>query len=157
MLNKLLGKSAAPTVAPTQLTGLVERDGQAISADADLLTLAAEGWAIKGQIDDLKTRLDGITAALQNSLGHDVALVVDGQCRVTLSERLTYAVKDVETCKRLLGGRFDDLVASSVTYTLSDRLKELMQEEEHPLVKSGLGECITLKRSTSVTFRPVKA
>jgi hypothetical protein len=156
MLNALFGKTAPPSPRPTVLTGLIEREGQCVSASEDLLLLAAEGWAIKVQIDDLKARLDVITDALQNSLGAGAALVVDGQCRVTLSERLTYVLKDVERCKGLLGGRFDDLVASSVTYTLTDKLKELVQEVEHPLVKSGLDQCIAIKRSLSATFRPVK-
>jgi hypothetical protein len=158
MLNTLFGKAPSAPAAGRRppLTGLIERDGQCVSADEGLLALAAEGWAIKGQIDDLKARLDGITDALQNSLGAGAALVVDGQCRVALAERLTYALKDVERCKGLLGGRFDDLVAASVTYTLTDKLKELVQEAEHPLVKSGLDQCIAIKRSMSVTFRPVK-
>lgn len=136
--------------------GQIENDGFITSADQDLIAMACVGWALKQQIDDLQKQLKAITDRLQASLGAGAALAVDGVCRVTVSNRQTFKLVDPGRCEALLGGRFADLVSTSVEYTPTDKLKEMVLDGDHPL-SEGLRGCFVLKDSTSVTFRPGKA
>lgn len=151
-------RSAAETAAEPRPTpaGQIERDGRMVSADADLIALACNGWIVKQNIEALQKELKGITDQLENSLGAGATLAVDGVCRVTLSNRQTFRLTDVEKCQALLGGRFDDLVETSLEYTLSDKLKAMALDPDHPL-SEGLRSCILIKDGTTVTFRPGKA
>lgn len=143
-------------MAEPQPAGMIEHDGTITSADAGLVALACDGWVIKQKIDALQKELKGITARLENSLGAGAALAVDGVCRVTLSSRQTVTLTDPDKCEALLGGRFTDLVESHIEYTLTDKLKGMALDPDHPL-SEGLRSCIVVKDSTVVTFRPGKA
>lgn len=136
--------------------GVIENDGVITSADVGLVALACDGWVIKQKIDALQKELKTISARLENSLGIGAALSVDGVCRVTLSGRQTVTLTDPDKCEALLGGRFTDLVESHVEYTLTDKLKAMALDPDHPL-SEGLRSCIVVKDSTVVTFRPGKA
>lgn len=136
--------------------GQIENDGRVTSAGPDLVALACDGWILKQKIDALQKELKVITERLENSLGAGAALAVDGVCRVTLSERVTFKLDDPETCAALLGGRFADLVDSAIQYTPTDKLKEIVFDPDHPLA-AGLRACFTIKSATAVTFRPGKA
>lgn len=158
MFSKTAGKTevaAAAAVAPLP-AGQIERDGLMTSASPDLVGLACEGWAIKQKIDALQKELKAITEKLENSLGAGAALAVDDVCRVTLSERQTFKLMDPDKCAALLGGRFPDLVDSTVEYTPTDKLKDMVLDPDHPLAASLRG-CFAIKTSTTVTFRPGKA
>ena len=146
-------KAADPVEPVRQLpAGTIENGGQVVSAGPDLVGLAVDGWIVKQKIDALQKELKTITTALENSLGAGAALTVPGACRVTIAERTTFNLKDPLHARQLLGGRFEDLVQTSLDYTLTDKLKELVLDGDHAL-SAGLRECIEVKTSTSVTFR----
>ena len=136
--------------------GLIENNGQCVSASSDLVALACDGWVIKQKMEALQKELKAITDKLENSLGVGAALAVDGVCRVTLGNRQTFKLTDVDKCAALLGGRFADLVDSSIEYTLSDKLKAIVLDPDHPLSKELRG-CVLIKNIAAVTFRPGKA
>jgi len=148
MLN-LFGKN---TPIPN---GSVESNGRAVQADIGLVALALQGFSIKGQIENLEGQLKAINDRLENSLGPGSVLVIEGVCRIPIASRQTFKLTDPETCKALLGGRFDDLVYSSVEYTLTDKCKAIVLDPDHPLSES-LRACVAIKESRSVTFRPIR-
>lgn len=135
--------------------GLIENDGQVVSASEDLVSLACDGWSIKQRIDALQKELKTITTKLENSLGAGSTLAVDNVCRVTLSARQTFSLTDPDKCEAILGGRFSDLVDSSIEYTLTNKLKDIMLDPDHPL-SAQLRACIAIKEGITVTFRPGK-
>lgn len=145
-----------PDAAPSLPAGQIENDGHITSASPDLVALACDGWIIKQKIEALQKELKEITEKLENSLGAGAALAVDGMCRVTLSSRQTVKLTDVDKCEALLGGRFHDLVETHIEYTLTDKLKAMALDPDHPL-SEGLRSCLVIKDSTVVTFRPGKA
>lgn len=158
MFSKTAGKTevaAAVAVAPLP-AGQIERDGRITSASPDLVGLACDGWTIKQKIDALQKELKAITEKLENSLGAGAALVVDNVCRVTLSSRQIFKLMDVGRAESLLGGRFADLVETNTEYTLTDKLKNIVLDPDHPL-SDGLRGCILVKESMTVSFRPGKA
>lgn len=143
----------AVETSPRQLpAGSIEIDGQFVSASPDLVGLAVDGWIVKQHIEALQKELKGITVKLENSLGAGAALTVEGACRVTIAERTTFTLTDPLHARQLLGGRFEDLVQTSLEYTLTDKLKDMVRDGDHAL-GAGLRECIAIKTSTSVTFR----
>lgn len=158
MFNSIFTRSADPSASPPlpearhDPAGILERDGQALHASPDLVALVINGWELKQQIDDLQKRLRAITDQLQNSLGAGAKLTVDGVCRATISERQSFVLSDVRKCQAFLGGRFADLVEESVDYTLSDKLKTIVLNPDHPL-SAGLRDCVVIKNSLTVTFR----
>lgn len=150
MLNSLLKpKAAAPAPLPS---GILEHDGHAIHASPDLIELAIQGWKLKLQIDALQTQLKAVSEKLQNALGAGAKLRVDGVCVVSVSGRQSMTLTDVGLCQQLLGGRFQDLVAERAEFTLSDKLKEIVLDADHPL-SAGLRQCVQVKDSVSVSFR----
>lgn len=156
----VFGSKAEPAVpAPADLrqlpAGLIERDGQCVSATPDLIALAVDGWTIKQRIDALQKELKTVTEKLENSLGAGAALAVDNVCRVTFSERTTFKLMDPHKCSEILGGRFGDLVDTVVDHTPTDKLKDMLLDPDHPLAES-LRACFAIKTATSVTFRPGK-
>lgn len=160
MLNSLFGNSktapAPAPVSPALPAGYIERESTYTSADSDLVALAVEGWIIKEKIDALQKTLKAITEKLENALGVGAALAVDDTCRVTIAERTTFKLTDPDTAEALLGGRFQDLVTTQIEYTPTDKLKAMVLDPDHPL-SAGLRACMTIKSSTTVTFRPGKA
>lgn len=163
MLKNLFGGAsdkAAPAESAAPLrqlpAGQIENDGRVTTADAGLVALAADGWIIKQKIDALQKELKTITDALQNSLGAGASLALDGLCKVTISGRQSFKLADPDKCAAILGGRFADLVDTTIEYTLSDKLKEIVLDPDHPL-SDGLRGCVQIKDSVSVTFRAGKA
>lgn len=162
MLSKLFNATHKPVstedIPHRQLpAGQIETaDEQFLPASPDLVALAVDGWKIKQRIDALQKELKGITTKLENSLGAGTSLAIDEVCRVTISERTTFTLTDPLRCRELLGGRFEDLVQSTVEYTLSDKLKDMARDADHPL-SDGLRSCIAVKSGVSVAFRPGKA
>lgn len=149
--------SAADNTSARQLpAGQIENDGLVCSADPGLVALASDGWIIKQKIEALQKELKGITDQIENSLGVGASLAVDGVCRVTISARESFTLADPERLRAVLGGRFEDLVDVREEYKLSDKLKELASNPDEPLAEL-LRECIKVKCSTAVTFRPGKA
>ena len=78
-----------------------------------------------------------------------------GQVKLTLTERETIQITNVEQMQAMLGGRFEDLVETRLSYTLSDKLKTMLADGDHPL-SEGLRACCAFKTNGSVTYRPVK-
>ena len=70
--------------------------------------------------------MKAITGQLENSLGAGAKLSVDGLCSVTISERTTFSLTDPAHAQEILAGRFEDLVATAVSYTLTDKFKDLV-------------------------------
>lgn len=125
--------------------GLIENDGQVVSASEDLVSLACDGWSIKQRIDALQKKLKTITT---NS-----TLAVDNVCRVTLSARQTFSLTDPDKCEAILGGRFSDLVDSSIEYPLTNKLKDIMLDPDHPL-SAQLRACIAIRKESLSPFGP---
>lgn len=157
MLTSFFNKSASAPTTPDEPArrlpeGILEHDGQALHASPDLVALVVDGWELKQQIEALQKQLRTITDKLQNSLGAGTSLTVEGVCRATISSRQVFVLSDVHKCQAFLGGRFADLVDESVEYTLTNKLKEIVLDPDHPL-SAGLRDCVLIKESTSVSFR----
>lgn len=142
---------AAPALPACTLT----RDGQTLALDATASALLCAAWNTKQGVDDAREDLEHLNAQLLDAYGPGCVLEIAGQARLTLTERETIAITQVEQMKAVLGGRFEDLVDTRQTYTLSDKLKELLADADHPLSEA-LRACCTVKASSSVTYRPVK-
>ena len=136
--------------------GQIENDGLVTSADPGLVALATDGWIIKQKMDALQKDLKAITDQIENSIGVGASLAVDGVCKVTVSARESFTLADPERLRSVLGGRFEDLVDVCEEYKLSDKLKDLASNPDEPLAEL-LRECIKVKSSTVVAFRPGKA
>ena len=136
--------------------GQIENDGLVTSADPGLVALATYGWIIKQKMDALQKELKAITDQIEKSLGAGASLAVDGVCKVTVSARESFSIADPDRLRSVLGGRFDDLIDVREEYKLSDKLKDLASNPDEPLAEL-LRECITVKCSTTVAFRPGKA
>lgn len=156
MFNIFTGFSDSAAEMPAQNLSLprgqIENGGQVISADPDLVALASDGWTIKQKIEVLQKELKVITDRLQNTLGAGSTLTVDGVCKATISGRESFVLIDPDRARAFLGGRFDDLVDSTVSYTLTDKLKALVNDPDEPLSEPLRG-CVAVKYSTSVAFR----
>lgn len=149
MLN-LFGKNANTLPA-----GRIEQNGQSADADPGLVALALRGWTLKRQIEDWQKELKAINDHLENSLGAGASVEVAGVCRATVAARQTFKLTDVDTCQSLLGGRFTDLVETSVEFTLSEKLKAIVLDPDHPL-SAGLRGCVQIKDGVSVSYKPIR-
>ena len=156
MLSNFLSRKAETEAKakadPKLLAGLLECDGQAIHASPDLVALAVNGWNLKLRIEALQAELKAINSRLEETIGAGAKLRVEGVCTVNVSDRQTITLTDAWLCQQVLGGRFTDLIYERTEYTLTDKLKELMLDADHPLSES-LRSCIQIKDSVSVTFR----
>lgn len=154
MLSNFLSRKAeAEAKADPKLPpGLLECDGQAIHASPELVTLAVDGWNLKLRIEALQAELKAINSRLEETIGAGAKLRVEGVCTVNVSGRQIITLTDVGIARQVLGGRFTDLVDERTEYTLTDKLKELVLDADHPLSESLRG-CIQVKDSVSVTFR----
>lgn len=154
MLSNFLSRKAEAEAKadPKLLPGLLECDGQAIHASSELVALAVDGWNLKLRIEALQAELKAINNKLEWIIGAGAKLRVEGVCTVNVSDRQTITLTDVGIARQVLGGRFTDLVDERTEYTLTDKLKELVLDADHPLSESLRG-CIQVKDSVSVTFR----
>lgn len=142
-----------PTVARPACT--LTRDGQTLALDTDASALLCSAWNIKQTFDDAKVDLDVLNARLLDAYGPGCVLEIPGQAKLTLTERETVQITDPEQLRAVLGGRFEDLVETRLEYKLSDKLKALLADGDHPLSEA-LRACCAAKLSGSVTYRPVK-
>lgn len=133
--------------------GFLERDGQTVHASPDLVELAQDGWALKLKIESMLQDFKAINDKLQKALGVDVKLRVEGLCTVNISGRKKLTLIDADLCQQLLGGRFSDLIDERTEYNISDKLKEIVMDADHPLCES-LRSCIEIKESVSTNYRP---
>ena len=156
MFAKATDSESNPVAARQLPAGQIENDGLVTSADPGLVALATDGWIIKQKMDALQKELKAITDQIENSLGAGASLAVDGVCKVTVSARESFSIADPDRLRSVLGGRFDDLIDVREEYKLSDKLKDLASNPDEPLAEL-LRECITVKSSTVVAFRPGKA
>jgi len=154
MLSNFLSRKAeAEAKADPKLPiGLLEYNGQAIHASPKLVELAMNGWDLKLRIEALQAQLKGINEELQETTGAGAKLWIESICTVNVTGRQIITLTNVELAKQVLGGRFTDLVNEHTEYTLTDKLKELVLDADHPLSES-LRSCIQIKDSVSVTFR----
>lgn len=156
MLSNFLSRKAeteAKVKADPKLpTGLLECDAHAIHASSDLVALAMDGWSLKLRIDALQAELKAINSKLEDAIGAGAKLRIEGICTVNVTGRQIITLTNVELAKQVLGGRFTDLIYERTEYTLTDKLKELVLDADHPLSES-LRSCIQIKDSVSVTFR----
>lgn len=142
-----------PTVALPACT--LTRDGQTLMLDPDASALLCSAWNTKQTVDDAKIDLDALNARLLDAYGPGCVLEIPGQAKLTLTERETIQITDPEQLRAVLGGRFEDLVETRLEYKLSDKLKALLADGDHPLSES-LRACCAAKTSSSITYRPVK-
>lgn len=152
-------KSPAPAAAPAPQSTLpactLTRDGQTLALDADASALLCSAWTTKQIADDAKEDLDALNGRLLDAYGPGCVLEIPGQVRLALTERETISITDAEQMKSVLGGRFEDLVETRLEYKLSDKLKAMLADGDHPLSEA-LRACCAAKTSSSVTYRPVK-
>lgn len=151
-LSRKAETEAKAKTDPKLLAGLLECDGHAIHASHDLVKLAVDGWSLKLRIDALQAELKAINSELEETIGAGAKLRIEGICTVNVTGRQTITLTDVGLAQQVLGGRFTDLVNERTEYTLTDKLKELVLDADHPLSES-LRSCLQIKDSTSVTFR----
>lgn len=152
MLSNFLSRKAETKTDPKLLAGLLECNGQAIYASPDLVALAMDGWDLKLRIEALQAELKAINSRLEEAIGADAKLWIEGVCTVNVTGRQTITLINEELARQVLGGRFTDLVNERTEYTLTDKLKELVLDADHPLSES-LRSCLQIKDSISVTFR----
>lgn len=115
--------------------------------------LAARGWELSCAVKDAKAELETVNAALIEALGAG-AKIVSEHAAVTLAERQTTTVVDVERLRAVLGGRFEDLVKSDTKYTVGADLKTIASDAGHPL-QAAVSACLKISASTAVTYRVV--
>lgn len=142
---------AAPALPACTLT----RDGHSLALDAHTSALIRSAWETRQTMDDAKQVLDALNVRLLESYGPGCVLEIPGHVKLTLTERETVAITDLAQMRAVLGGRFEDLVESREEYKLSDKLKAMLADGDHPLSES-LRACVAVKRSFSITYRPVK-
>lgn len=156
MLSNFLSRKAETEAKakadPKLLAGLLECDGHAIHASHDLVELAVDGWSLKLRIDALQAELKAINNKLEEAIGAGAKLRIEGICTVNVASRQAITLINEELARQVLGGRFVDLVTERKEFVLTDKLKELVLDADHPLSESLRG-CIQIKDGTSVTFR----
>lgn len=136
--------------------GILEYDDQIMDAPPDLVALAMDGWTLKQRIDALEKELKQITDKLSLQLAPGTKLAVDGVTSVSVAAHETFKLENVTACQKILEGRFDDLVDATTQYKLTDKLKDMILDPDHPLSDS-LRACFSIKNGVMVTFRPGKA
>ena len=152
MFSNFLSRKAETKTDPKLLAGLLECDGHAIHASHDLVELAVDGWSLKLRIETLQAELKAINSKLEETIGAGAKLWIESICTVNVIGRQTITLTNVELARQVLGGRFTDLVNEHTEYTLTDQLRELVLDADHPLNEL-LRSCVQIKNSTSVTFR----
>ena len=152
MFNLFPSKLSASATLPL---ARIESDGEQRPAPPDLVALGHDGWELKLKLDELQKQLQQIKDDLQARLGPDATLVIDGACRIAIVPTQRMTLTDVETCRGLLGGRFADLVRAETAYTLSDALKDILLDPDHPLSEP-LRTCVAIKQGVSVVFRAAR-
>lgn len=133
-------------------TGVKIVDGGETALDAATIRLVLDGWEVKRIIDEAKAKLDEINAKLIEAHGTGCALVVTGICRASLAARQTVKVTDPERLEAVLGGRYLDLVAESVSYKAQDKLVDMACDADEPL-QPAIASCLTITDGQSVTWR----
>lgn len=122
---------------------------------AAVTRLAIAGWEARQQISALEEHLKRINAMLIKEIGSDVSVLVDGVVQVSVAERQTLAVIDPPGLMRALGDRYEDLVAETISYKLSDKLKELLADGDDRQARKAR-EFIKVSSATTVTYRAGK-
>lgn len=145
-----------PAPTPRQLpAGILEIDEDQSVADPDLVALAVDGWIIKQKIDALGKEFDAIKKRLIDSLPVGAQLRVDDVTTVSVIGRCSFKLTDAVACRKILEGRFDDLVNETPTYKITDKLKDMTLDPDHPLSEA-LRACFSVDDSVTATFRPGK-
>lgn len=123
-----------------------------VTLDAASIRKVLEGWEVKRILDDAKARLDAINAELIGTHGTGVALVVTGICRVSLAARQSVKIADAARLKQVLGGRYHDLVAETVSYKPEQKLIDMACDGDEPL-QPAIAACLSIGQSETVTWR----
>lgn len=126
------------------------------AASAKVRKLVAEGWAVKNQMEALKDRMSEINSKLIEAVGPGHALILEGQCRSTVSNRRTQTISDADALHKALGDeRFSLLVSEKVSYKPEPKLIEMACDGDHPLAEA-IRSAIRIDEAPSVTWRAEK-
>lgn len=148
--------SKAEKLKPVPAGEKIERDGGEVTPlEPSMVALILRGWTIKNQMDELDVQLKAINAEILAAHDVGVSLSVPGVCRVITSERETVKISEPTKLQRLLGPRFADLVRVETAYKPEPRLLAIATDGDDPLA-AGIGECLSLSHSASVSWRPEK-
>lgn len=108
----------------------------------------AQCWSIRRQIAEAERALAEAEAPLWRMFGAGASVLLEGVCRLSLSERQTVTIADAAALRELLGARFPDLVREEVVWKPEPRLIALAADADAP-------EAPALRRALVVRTTPV--
>lgn len=124
-------------------------------AGRNLAKLAMEAWETRMELEALKERLSACNEKIVKAVNPGCAIEIPGMCRVTVAERQTVRVTDVEALEHVLGPRFEDLVDVRVNHRPLPKLVEMAADGDDPLGKA-VRQALSFEHSVTVSYRPAK-
>lgn len=142
------GKETTPQLP----RAVIKTEDASVEAGPELTQLALEGWWLKKEIDSMTERLNTVNETILLGVEPGSTLLVDDVVQIPVARRETVKVLKPETLKRLLRGRYADLVTESISYTLTPKAKELAADADDPLGRE-LATCLAVSASVSLSYR----
>lgn len=124
-------------------------------APAGLTRAVLDAWQAKIAADDAKKVYDAAQERVIDLLSSPCSIVVAGVCRAIYSVRQTVKINDPERLAAVLGERYADLVAETLSHKAEPRLLEMSTDGDEPL-QPAIAACLTVRESESLSFRAEK-
>lgn len=134
---------------------IVVENGEESPASRPLAQAVLNAWHAKIAADDAKKVYDAATDEVIDLLHSPCSVVLAGVCRASYAVRQTVKITDPDRLAAVLGERYGDLVAESVSHKAEPKLLDMSTDGDEPL-QPAIAACLKVSQSESLTFRAEK-
>lgn len=134
---------------------VVVEDGSESPASRPLAQAVLNAWHAKIAADDAKKVYDAAQDEVLDLLASPCSVVLSGVCRASYSVRQTVKITDPERLAAVLGERYGDLVAETLSHKAEPKLIYMSTDGDEPL-QPAIAACLKVSKSETLTFRAEK-
>ena len=134
---------------------IVVEDGRESPASRPLAQAVLNAWHAKIAADDAKKVYDAAQDVVLDLLRSPCSVVLAGVCRASYSVRQTVKITDPDRLAAVLGERYGDLVAETLSHKAEPKLLDMSADADEPL-QPAIAACLKVSESESLTFRAEK-
>lgn len=135
------------------MTKIIYKDKKEKQVSDGVSAMLSEAYKKKTKIDQLAAEVKMLNEKVLSKLGVGATVEAD-KFKASLVETTRYSVKDSSILEKNLGERFSDLVEKKVSYSLTTKLKNMLEEDTQ--TAATLTEAISKSKSQSITYRANK-
>ncbi len=127
--------------------------------DRKTVNLAKKGWEIKQKIVELEGQLKAVNDKIIDQVPAGFTIVIPGLVQIPVAETQRFSITNPDAVRSVLKTRFDDLVDTKTSYTLTKKLKEMVlsgDDQDGLAIRAYIGDKTTVALRY-LAAKPVKS